>query len=202
MKHILTLICVILLSCFGTSCIKKLKEAAEDIVEPTSTSESLSESNFSLIDIDNDYQVLIPKYMKPMPNLNDEASLQYANIFKEIYTIVINENKQEFIETFKSLGEYNDSLPPIENYKNVQKQMLDEAIANVKFRDYGLTEINTYPARQFKMEGEIDGLDFFYLVGFIEGDENIYMLMNWTLKDRKSRYENIFEYINGSFKLL
>lgn len=80
--------------------------------------------------------------------------------------------------------------------------MFQEVIEDIKIQDYGLTHINNLPARQFKMEGVVDGLDFFYVVAFVEGEEHIFMIMNWTMKDRRFKYENTFEYINTSFKEL
>ena len=202
MKHIFKYSFIIALFFAFTSCIEKLKEAAESITASANQPESVSASNFSTITTDGRFELSIPKYMKNMPSLHDEASLEYANIYKETYTVVIEENKEDFIVGFKEFGEYDDALSPIENYTNVQKKMFREVIDDIKFQDYGLIDINNLPARQFKMEGVIDGLDFFYVVGFVEGEQNIYMVMNWTMKDRKYKYENTFEYINASFKEL
>ncbi|PWH82362.1 hypothetical protein DIS18_08900 [Algibacter marinivivus] len=201
-KNVLRYSLVFIIIFISTSCIQKLKEAAENISGSSKQPESISASNFSTVTVSEQYELSVPKYMKNMPNLHDEASLEYANIFKETYTVVIEENKQNFIDTFKEFDEYNDELSPIENYKIIQKQMFREAIEDVKIEDYGLTSINSLPARQFKMSGIVDGLDFFYLIGFVSGKENIYMIMNWTLGDRRMKYENTFEYINSSFNEL
>lgn len=104
-----------------SSCIDKLKQAVDNFSGSSNQPESISASNFSTISIDNLYKVSIPKYMKNMPSLHDEASLEYANIFKETYTIVIEEDKQSFIDGFKEFGEYDENLSPIENYLLIQK---------------------------------------------------------------------------------
>ncbi|MCB0475311.1 MAG: hypothetical protein KDC69_06525 [Flavobacteriaceae bacterium] len=164
--------------------------------------ESISDSNFIVIAVDSLYELSIPKYMKKMTSLNEEASLQYANFYKEAYTIVINENKQDFANTFKEYSEYNDSIPLIENYARAQQGMFKESMDVKQIMPYGLVKINNYNARQVKITGNVDGQDIGYIIAFIEGNDDVYMIMNWTLLDRLKRFENTFEVINSSFKLI
>jgi hypothetical protein len=49
-----------------------------------------------------DYSLGIPTYMTKATTLNDEASLQFQNLFKETYVIVIDENKEKFVTVFKN----------------------------------------------------------------------------------------------------
>lgn len=183
-----------------TSCLEMIDQAAKKASEQSS--ESLSEEDYKTISVENLYSLDVPNYMKEMKSLHDEASLEYANIFKDAYSVVIHENKQEFIDIFKEIDEYDSELSPIENYVMVQKQMFQESIDDFKFQDYGLKKINDYPARQIKVSGIIDGIDIKYVVAFIEGEDYIYMIMNWTSGERFSKMENTFEYITGTFKLL
>lgn len=186
-----------------TSCLEIMDEAAKAVSKSTEQgSESTSVSNFQTISVDSLYSLDVPKYMKEMGSLHPEASLQYANIYKETYTVVLHENKEDFIEIFKELEAYDSRLSTIENYVIVQKKMFNESLEGLKIQDYGLININSYPARQVKMLGVVDGIKAQYIVAFIEGTENIFMLMNWTVKDRMQRYENTFEYINNTFQLI
>jgi len=85
------------------------------------TIENLSiETDFDPIVINSQYMVRIPKYMKKSNSLNDDASLQYLNTFKETCVIIIDESKEDIISTFKELGEYNDSLSVVKNYTEIQ----------------------------------------------------------------------------------
>jgi len=180
-----------------------LDEAAKSLDNTSEqSSESLSDSSYNTITVDSLYTLDVPKYMKQMNNLHPDASLRYANIYKEAYTVVIHENKEEFITVFKEVEEYNDEISPVENYTIVQKKMFKETIDNLRVQDYGLLQINNYPARQIKISGTVDGLKIIYLIAFVEGADNIYMIMNWTLRDRFNKFENTFEYINGTFKLI
>ena len=186
-----------------TSCLEIMDEAAKAVSKSTDrASESTSVSNYQTISVDSLYRLDVPKYMKEMGSLHPQASLQYANIYKEAYTIVLHENKYDFVEIFKELEEYDSRLSIIENYVIVQKKMFNKNLEALKIQDYGLIKINGYPARQVKMLGVGDGIKVQYVVAFIEGSENIYMLMNWTVKDRMQSLENTFEYINNTFQLI
>ena len=182
------------------SCKEILKESTTS--NSPSSSEHLSDTDFKRVKVDSLFILSVPKYMKSMEGLNEEASLQYANIYKETYAVVIHENKEEFIASFREYDEYDESLSVIENYSEVQTKMFEEALTNPKSSPYGLTEINGVQARQVAIEGESDGIKIVYLLGFIEGKENIFMVMNWTLQNRFEKYETTFEMINSSFNLL
>jgi len=192
------IIILLLLSLF--SCKEILKETLKST--SNSSVEHLSDGSYKQVDVNGLYSLSIPDYMKEMNNLNEEATLQYANIYKEAYTIVIHENKEEFVSYFKELNEYDDSKAMIENYGITQKKFFEESMQIDNVEDYGLVKIKNYPARQIKIKGSIDDQKIGYVITFIEGDENIFMIMNWTLLDRLNKYENTFETISNSFKLL
>lgn len=180
-----------------------IKGATKSINESSQSSkESISISNYNTIEIDSIYQLDVPKYMKEMSSLHPEASLEYANVYKDVYTVVINEEKEQFITLFKELEEYDLGLSSIENYANAQKKMYSERLSESKIQDYGLIEINGYPARQIKMSGVVEGIKISYVIAFIEGIDNIFMIMNWTSDAQFDKYETMFEFINGTFKLI
>jgi hypothetical protein len=166
------------------------------------TAESLPEKDYQTIEINNLYSLKVPNYMKEYKNLHPDGSLNYANIYKETYSVVIDEKKDEFVDVFKSLGEFDDNKSVIVNYTDVQKKMFTEAIDDIKIEDFELTDINNYPARQIKVSGDSEGTRIFYIISFIEGKDNVYMIMSWTLEERSKKYENTLESINNSFKLL
>ncbi len=199
MKKVVFGLFVVLFFC--TSCLDIVNEAVKS-AKDNASKESLSVNNYVSISIDSLYKLDIPKYMKPMTSLHSEATLQYANLFKEAYTVVIHENKEDFISIFTEYNEYDSQLSPIENYAIVQEKMFKEAIVNFKIEHYGLTTINGYPAKQVKIFGLVDGIEAAYIIAFVEGKTNIFMLMNWTTKERLHKLENTFEFINGTFTLI
>ncbi|WP_026778122.1 hypothetical protein [Polaribacter sp. Hel_I_88] len=185
----------ILAICFSIVSCKKIIDSAASL-----SKEDISAKDLVEVSINNDYSISVPDYMKEMKSLNDDASFQYANIYKETYTIVIDEDKQEFIDAFKEIGIYNDSLTVIENYSEYQVNSFQESLNSdeVKELDFKLKNLT---AKQFELNGIIDGINANYLIGFVESDAKMYMLMSWTVDDRYKKYKNTFQLIQNSFKL-
>ena len=163
-------------------------------------SDNVSVKDLKEIDVNGYYKIAVPNYMTETKNLNDDASFQYANLFKESYAVVIDENKQEFINTFKELEIYKDSLSILENYTDYQVNSITESIEKGKFKKIE-GELKIANSKQFEIYGDLQGLSIIYLVGFVEGKENIYMIMCWTLKDRFDKHKNAFHLIQNSIKL-
>lgn len=176
----------------------------KEVVNPklNDTVEKLDSSDFNEIEVDKLFKLSLPIYMKKMTNLNDEAALQYANIYKEAYTIVIYENKEEFVNSFKEYGEYNDDISFIENYARAQTNFITESLTNQQVIPYSLSQIGDLNARQIMMKGNVDGEDIGYVMGYVEGKDNVYMIMTWTLLGRINKYEQTFKDIIGSFKMI
>ncbi len=168
----------------------------------TKKEEKLDDTDFIAVTVSNEYTVKMPDYMKKAESLNDEASLQYQNVFKETYVIVIDEPKQEFIDTFVELAEYDSTKSPVENYQIVQMKNLQEGI-DISQQDGPKTlKIHGLDAIQLQLDGKIEDVDeeIAYFLTFVEGKEKLYMMMAWTLKTRKEKYSKTFETIAKSFR--
>lgn len=162
------------------------------------------DSDFETVEINDKYSMRIPNYMKKADNLNMDASLQYQNIYKETYIIVIDENKEEFISVFKDIGEYSDSLSPLKNYKDAQLQFIGESINIGSMSEDKAIKINRLDAEKVIIDGTVEGVDYdiSYFLTFIEGKETFYMIMAWTLQDKKNKYRPTFEASVKSFREL
>lgn len=196
MKKILLVILVLIMSITLVSCVNN---------PSNKVGESLTQEDFSFVEINEKYWINIPKYMKETDALNDEASLQYQNIFKEAYTIVIEEDKQEFVDMFKEYWEYNDDMSIVSNYRDVQIQFISESMSEMKEWDIISLKIDDLDAEMIEIDSKTEytwnkWISFLYT--FIEWDDNLYMIMSWTLSDRKYKYNNTFEKMAKSFKLL
>lgn len=162
------------------------------------------DKDFKFIKVNNDYGIHVPDYMKETKDLNNDASLQYANVFKETYVIVIDESKDEFIDTFTELEEYDTTISPVKNYRDVQLKMLIEGM-DVKYKsDPMALSVNGLNAETVELDAQVEGIkyDIGYFITFIEGTENLYMIMEWTLQNRKEKYRTTFDQIARSFRLL
>src|SRR5688572_15741975 len=135
------------------------------------------EKDFQLVEVNDEYSIRIPNYMKKAVSLHEEASLQYQNVFKETYIIIIDESKSEYIETFKDLGEYDTSVSVAANYRIVNQKYLREN-ATVKNETKPTHEvINGLDAEMIEIEADVDGVDIYYTMCYIEGDEKMYQIL-------------------------
>ncbi len=160
--------------------------------------------DFNTISVNDQYQIDIPRFMKSTTGLNEEASLQYQNLFKEAYTIVIDEPKDEFVNIFKELDSYNENISLIENYRDIQLQLFNERMrVNTQSSPRSL-KINGLDAEQVDMDAHVEGVDeeISYFLTFVEGPENVYMIMAWTLKSKKEEHAKTYGVIAESFKLI
>jgi hypothetical protein len=195
MKPILTYLTLAIVCVFTFTSCGDLKSKKEEV---------LATADFNVVEIAKEYQLSIPNYMTEAKSLNDAASLQYQNVFKETYTIVIDEDKQTLIDTFLELGEYDTLLSVSENYRTIQSKMLQENMTvNSQSKPLGL-KISALDAQQMEFTGSVEGVkqEIAYFLTFIEGREKVYMIMSWTLKERKEKYGKTFDEVSKSFKLL
>jgi len=187
----------ILLSFVATlnSCSNVNTEAGETVAE---------DGDYKVIKVDGLYSMTLPTYMKKTVDLNEEASLQYQNIFKEAYIIVIEEPIEDIKSTFTMLGLYEESLSALTNYRNIQMGMIAENINITKQEEPKNMLINTLRAEMVEMDGLVEGIDeaITYYITFLEGRENVYMMMAWTLKDKKEKLRSDYEKMFSSFRLL
>jgi hypothetical protein len=153
--------------------------------------QSIAETNYNTIEVAGNYSMDIPDFMKSTTALNDEASLQYNNLFKEKYVIVIDEDKAEFIDVFKELGEYDESKSVIENYSDLQISYFKEAGGVIRESKLISKDINGMPSRQIAIDANVQGVDesISYWLGYVEGKESMYSIMAWTLESRKDDFE-------------
>jgi len=159
---------------------------------------------FNTVTVYDEYQVSIPKFMRSTTGLNDEASLQYQNLFKEAYTIIIDEPKQEFVDVFKELDQYNEDLSLLQNYREIQLQAFTSTIQVNHQSGIRPLTIHGLNAESVEIDGHVEGVDeeIAYFLTFVEGTENIYMIMAWTLKSKKEEHQKTFETIAQSFELI
>ena len=166
--------------------------------------ETLTPEDFETVEINNQYKISLPKYMTKADNLNEEASLQFQNVFKETYIVVIDESRQEFIDAFADLSLYDTLLSVAENYRDVQLGMIEENLTvNWKSTPEAF-KIRGLDAQQVELDAHIEGVEkeISYLFTFVEGKDQVYMIMIWTLKDRKEKYFKTFKETAKSFELL
>lgn len=158
------------------------------------------EKDFKLVKQADDFAIYLPKYFKKTDDLNQEATLQFQNFFRETYLVLIEEPKAEFITLFKDLGDYNHSITPVKNYKNVQRNYFSEFIDITNRYESRSLNVHGLPTEIVRFDGIVDDVDIAYDVAYLEGQDTIYMIIAWTLKDRRKTYAKTFDMIFNSFR--
>lgn len=195
----LSMLAFAVVSCLGTSDKKE-----ESNTEDSETVANVDPSDFRKESALGLYEISVPDYMKSTTGLNADASMQFQNIFKETYLAIIEEPKQDFIDTFEELGEYDSSKSPAMNYQEIQMSYFTEGMSVNKLTDPKNMKLNGLDAEQVELSGRVPGIDFdiFYLMTFAEGEDTLYMIMEWTLKSREDDYKETFEYMATTFREL
>jgi hypothetical protein len=151
------------------------------------------------------YKVSIPNEMVSTTELNDDASLQYQNTSKELYIIVIDESKTDFIKTFSDpeMGQYDDKITPVENYRTFQLNSLTSNMTTRATPVVKKAKINGLDAEIADWTASVPGIpvDIYYRVAFVEGTKNLYMVMTWTLASDKTTNSDQMDQMIQSFKL-
>lgn len=155
------------------------------------------------VNIKGDYSMEIPKHMTSTTELNDDASLQYQDPAKELYVIVIDESKEEFINTFKDLGEYDSTKTAERNYREVQLKSMTDNLDLKTQPEIKKQNINGLDAEVADFRAMAEGIDqeIYYKFAFVEGKTNMYMVMTWTLSASKDKYGPEMDAMLNSFKL-
>lgn len=154
------------------------------------------------ITVQNTYSIDIPVYLEKATGLNEDASLQYKNELKEFYVLVINEEKDEVHNVIieNSLEEIYDLS--LDGYTNLIYDGFTENVENIKQTDFHKEKLNNCQAQLFNVEGTIDNIDIFFSFAFIEGKEQYYQIMIWTLLSKKDKYKAKMAQMISSFKEL
>lgn len=164
-----------------------------------------NKTKFNEVKINDLYSMSLPDYLTKGYELNSEASLQYQNEAKEVYVIVIDESKQEFIEVFQSIGEYDSTKSAVDNYAEAQMESIEENMSEVTSKStMRKADLAGCPARICDVSGTQDGITdaMGFTVAFIEGKETLYMVMTWTFEKTKSEYQDDMNEMINSFKEL
>jgi len=157
---------------------------------------SCASDTVETIKVDNKYSVEIPSFLSKGTDLHEDASLQYQNLLREFYIIVLDEPKQNFIDIAQTI----DIAPGLEGYSKILKDGMGENIVNAKFIDLKEFKINGLKAKTFTVKGKIEGIDAFYKIAHLEGKDSYYQIVSWTTQKNEEKYASKMDKIIASFK--
>jgi hypothetical protein len=156
----------------------------------TITHHSFSQ-NFSTKSGGNCYRLEIPNYMVKTYNLNDVPTLQYNNIVKEAYVIVIEDSKDELQSlsmVFQNAREF------LENFtKDYQLETQNRTLSEItEF------ESNKNQHAQVEMSWSNEDGHFYMLITTVETKEHFYKILCWTILENKDLLKNDYLTISKS----
>ena len=124
---------------------------------------------------DGKVQLTVPGSWSTRKDLNEEASIQAANLRAEQYAVVITDSKADFTDDV-GLGGYTEKI----------RNGASSTIATpVLTEDRSLT-VNGHPALQFEVSGSIESVKARWIYTIIDTPQAYYQIVAWTLN---SKYE-------------
>lgn len=189
----IALLGVLLTSCFSNSSGDSLK----DLVSP--------EVKFNDVTIEGLYSMKIPDFMTVTDQLQEDASLQYNNPFKEKYITVLDETREDIMTFMSDYGVYDESKSELENYVDTRLSYFNESGSTIiKQTKLESKTINGRKAYSTVIDASVPaiGESATYFFTYIQGKDHFYMISAWTLLDRKAGYADEVDVMMKSFKEL
>lgn len=134
-----------------------------------------------------EYQISLPGVMHPAPQLNDNASLQYADANAELYVVIIDDSKDKIT----SFGLDYD----LDTYMKIASRNIDSVGVFVNAKK----EINNLPALQTTIVRKQGGNEITYWLTCVESEKFFYQLLLWTPTSRIETNRETMETIISSF---
>lgn len=200
MKKIIYILGLLALPLSFTSCFSTSGEGSFGELIATK-----AEVKYNVVKINDLYSMKIPDFMTVTTQLQEDASLQYNNPFKEKYVTVLDEDREEIKTFMDDYGVYDESKSMLENYVDTRLSYLKESgISILKETDLKSEMINGRKAYSIEIDGSVPEIseDIAYFFTYVEGKDHFYMISSWTLLSRKDAYTEEVEEMAHSFKEL
>ncbi|KAF2520167.1 hypothetical protein E0W68_02790 [Flavobacterium salilacus subsp. salilacus] len=146
------------------------------------------------------YTIEIPDFLSEAKYLDKEASLQYQNLVKEVYIVVLDEPKEVLEKTIADNGLEDYYTLDINGYASLLTDSMEESVAFDSIPVLQPEKINGLNSQILNFTGKIEGVHIYWKLAYIEGRNNYYQVMTWTLASRKEEYQNIMDAMVNSFK--
>ena len=153
------------------------------------------ETVFTEVKVNNRYSLSIPDYLQPCTDLHKDASMQYQNVEKEIYAMVIDEKK-------KTMQNYSLDYDIDTYFNNIASQGFAENIKDGKVSIPGRQQINGHKALIAEVTGKIENNEVYYKLGLIETPYEFYQILVWTKASNKEDLEHDIVKMIESFQEL
>lgn len=127
----------------------------------------IKEVEYSILKSNEKYSIIVPNYFTETDKLNLEASMQYMDLEKSIYFMVIDELKSNTIFDY---DEYYEQMT-----KRFQSNLTKIEIIETKD-----VTINSLPSKYRLLKGKMHGRMMYIKSYLIDGIATFYQLTSWT----------------------
>jgi hypothetical protein len=146
------------------------------------------------------YSLEIPESMTKTTSLNDEASLQYQDLMKQLFVITINEPKSQLQAAIDDNDLYDQYTYNLKGYYDLIITNFQSSFSLENLPSPTDTTIHGLPAKVVELEGDVDGDRVYCKLAFIEGKKHYYQVMAWTNAGRKQALSKTIADMVASFK--
>ncbi len=146
----------------------------------------------------NQYSIDIPKHMSETNQLNPKASLQYQNLYDELYVTVYDEIKIVADQMLKTYYEDIFNTDMILAYSQYHLDYYENVLSNFRVINKQRTNVNGLPAIIVTAELKIENTEIIYLISYVKGQYHYYRIETFTLKNYKAIHiDNMFKIIHS-----
>jgi hypothetical protein len=137
---------------------------------------------------DGAFQITVSNGMTKTTKLHEDAHIQAANEYRELYVIVISEKLSDY-----------PFVPKLEVYS---EKMREHMLSNMKGSGSPAREekINGNRAIVGELHGISDGVDCGFVYGHIQTKDHYHQVITWTLKSKFPKHKETLYEILRSFK--
>lgn len=137
---------------------------------------------------DGAFQITVSNGMTKTTELHEEANIQAANKYKELYVVVINHKKSD--------------LPFGLKLELFSEKLLEDMLSKMKGSGSPVREekINGNPAFVGELHGISNGVDCGFVYGHIQTKDHYHQVITWTLKSKFPKHKETLYEILRSFK--
>jgi hypothetical protein len=146
------------------------------------------QSGTVLKSMDGQSQVVLPSGWKEYRKLNDAAELQAAHLGKNLYIIVLTENRDDF-----------DHIT-LKQHSALTREGLLKSLSSPEVMGPKKLSIQGHTAIQFEIRGQLDNTKITYLHTTVETDKNFYQILAWTSKSGFEKNSEELQQVIHSFR--
>jgi len=161
-------------------------------------SSETSETKFKPFKYYSDFQLDLPEYMTEVDLQNADAQMQYGDMLKEHYALIIMENISDLVDLGFDFNIDDYMGFALENVMNTISNSKSERVHKTIQNETGIDYIS------YKIWGtlEEENIDVYYRLTIFKSDTRFYNLMTWCMADDERTYDPIMDKMIRSFEEL